>query len=188
MWVMNRRTVSRRSGRHEGKEERKRNPRFLRSPNAPMGFPPIPLLRFAPLHAYLEFRLLGIIISAVGYGVVLVLSGNCVFLLQRKRDTGYTNCMQLFPVCLCDGDASPQHAIHYLVGSGNYATDSNTTLPRQSELHSSRRLVPTHASTCDMGADGFMVKYSDSSSSRIRDLRTMRLWDMTLCGLGSGRF
>ena len=44
---------------------------------------------------YLEIMMLGTIISAIAYGIVIVLSGNCFLLLQKKRST-YSNRMRLF--------------------------------------------------------------------------------------------
>ena len=44
---------------------------------------------------YLEFRMLGTIISAIAYGIVIVLSGNC-FLLLVKQGGIYSNRMRLF--------------------------------------------------------------------------------------------
>jgi hypothetical protein len=44
---------------------------------------------------YLELRMLGTIISAIAYGIVITLSGNCFLLLQKKRGT-YSNRMRLF--------------------------------------------------------------------------------------------
>ncbi|KIM43523.1 hypothetical protein M413DRAFT_382906 [Hebeloma cylindrosporum] len=45
--------------------------------------------------SYLEFKMLGTMISAITYGIVIVLSGNCFLLLQRKRGI-YSNRMRLF--------------------------------------------------------------------------------------------
>ena len=45
--------------------------------------------------AYLELRMLGTIISAIAYGIVIVLSGNCFLLLLKKRGI-YSNRMRLF--------------------------------------------------------------------------------------------
>jgi hypothetical protein len=36
---------------------------------------------------YLQLKVLGTFISAIAYGIVSVLSGNCIYLLQKKRDT-----------------------------------------------------------------------------------------------------
>jgi len=58
---------------------------------------PFPFLRmFTPgPDVYLELMMLGTIFSAVAYGIVVVLSGNCFLLLQRKRGI-YSNRMRLF--------------------------------------------------------------------------------------------
>ena len=39
------------------------------------------------LVVYLQLKVLGILFSAIAYGIVSVLSGNCIYLLQRKRGT-----------------------------------------------------------------------------------------------------
>ena len=52
------------------------------------------MFRVAGPDVYLELKMLGTIISAVAYGVVVVLSGNCLLLL-KKRGT-YSNRMRLF--------------------------------------------------------------------------------------------
>ena len=52
------------------------------------------MFRVAGLDGYLELKMLGTIISAIAYGVVVVLSGNCLLLL-KKRGT-YSNRMRLF--------------------------------------------------------------------------------------------
>jgi len=44
---------------------------------------------------YLELRTLGTIISAIAYGIVITLSGNCFLLLLKKRGI-YSNRMRLF--------------------------------------------------------------------------------------------
>ncbi|KIM43508.1 hypothetical protein M413DRAFT_25866 [Hebeloma cylindrosporum] len=44
---------------------------------------------------YLEFRMLGTIISAIAYGIVISLSGNCFLLLLKKRGI-YSTRMRLF--------------------------------------------------------------------------------------------
>ena len=44
---------------------------------------------------YLELKLLGTIFSAVAYGIVIVLSGNCFHLLQKKHGI-YSNRMRTF--------------------------------------------------------------------------------------------
>jgi len=36
---------------------------------------------------YLQLKVLGTLFSAIAYGIVAVLSGNCLYLLQRKRGT-----------------------------------------------------------------------------------------------------
>jgi hypothetical protein len=36
---------------------------------------------------YLQLKVLGTLFSAIAYGIVSVLSGNCFYLLQRKRGT-----------------------------------------------------------------------------------------------------
>jgi len=47
------------------------------------------------LYVYLEFQMLGTIISAIAYGIVIVLSGNCFLLLLKKRGI-YSNRMRFF--------------------------------------------------------------------------------------------
>jgi hypothetical protein len=44
--------------------------------------------------AYLKADLLGVIFSAIAYGIVIVLSGNCFHLLHRKRGI-YSNRMRI---------------------------------------------------------------------------------------------
>jgi len=34
---------------------------------------------------YLQLKVLGTLFSAIAYGIMAVLSGNCLYLLQRKR-------------------------------------------------------------------------------------------------------
>lgn len=46
---------------------------------------------------YLELKMLGTIISAIAYGIVIVLSGNCFLLLVKKRGI-YSNRMRIFLV------------------------------------------------------------------------------------------
>ena len=36
---------------------------------------------------YVQFKVLGTVFSAIAYGIVSILCGNCVYLLQRKRGT-----------------------------------------------------------------------------------------------------
>jgi hypothetical protein len=45
--------------------------------------------------SYLKTLLLSAIFSAIAYGIVIVLSGNCFHLLQKKRGI-YSNRMQIF--------------------------------------------------------------------------------------------
>ena len=46
-------------------------------------------MRIIPDHLvlYLQLEVLGIFISAIAYGIVSILSGNCIYLLQKKRGT-----------------------------------------------------------------------------------------------------
>ena len=46
------------------------------------------------LVSYIRFKVLGDIFSAIAYGIVGVLSGNCFYLLQRKRGT-HSNRMRI---------------------------------------------------------------------------------------------
>jgi hypothetical protein len=46
------------------------------------------------LPPYLKAQLLGGILSAIAYGIVIVLSGNCFYLLQKKRGI-YSNRMRI---------------------------------------------------------------------------------------------
>ena len=62
-----------------------------------LSFPPIPSqycfpsldMQIIPDHLvlYLQLKVLGTLFSAIAYGIVAVLSGNCLYLLQRKRGT-----------------------------------------------------------------------------------------------------
>jgi hypothetical protein len=48
-----------------------------------------------PEVVYLELRMLGTFISAIAYGIVIVLSGHCILLLHKKRAI-YSNRMRNF--------------------------------------------------------------------------------------------
>jgi hypothetical protein len=56
---------------------------------------PFPMPLIPGPDVYLELRMLGTIISAIAYGIVIVLSGNCFLLLLKKRGI-YSNRMRLF--------------------------------------------------------------------------------------------
>jgi len=43
-----------------------------------------------------EFKLLGIIISSIAYGIIIVLSGRCFLLLFQKKSSIYSNRKQFF--------------------------------------------------------------------------------------------
>ena len=50
--------------------------------------------QYTPDPLSLELQLLGTIFSAIAYGIVIVLSGNCFHLLQKKRGI-YSNRMRI---------------------------------------------------------------------------------------------
>ena len=105
------------------------------------------------IYKNLEYQLVGIVISSVCYGVVVVLSGNCFFLLQKKRGVGYTKRLRLFLLTYV--------AVMFLLSTSwiLLSTFARTQLIRMAlKLHTINvNWIPAMIPLIIWGGDGFMV-------------------------------
>jgi hypothetical protein len=95
---------------------------------------------------YLKGELFGVIFSAIAYGIVIVLSGNCFHLLQKKRGT-YSNRMRIIlliyvTVMSLLSTWTLIHWIYYLITDLGFAH---------------LKVLPFEFPFIVWGADGFMV-------------------------------
>ena len=123
--------------------------------------------------------MLGTITSAIAYGIVIVLSGNCFLLLLKKRDI-YSNRMRLFLLIYVTVMLllSTLAIIQSTVGITLYIFQ-NTDLPP---------LVGSSSATLPLaiwGADGFMVNIILLHQNE--DSHGIATTAMALCRLVSGR-
>ena len=129
---------------------------------------------------YLELRMLGTIISAIAYGIVIVLSGNCFLLLLKKRGI-YSNRMRLFLLIYVTVMLlfSTLAIIQSIWGITLLIFWQDVDLPR---------LVGASPATLPLtiwGADGFMVSIILlRHHGYFHDIATT---DMALCHFVSGR-
>ena len=141
-----------------------------------------------PQVVYLELRMLGTFISAIAYGIVIVLSGHCILLLYKKRAI-YSNRMRIFLFIYVT-------VMFFLSTTAITQSIVGTTLitfhPDHYGLqspHSIRlyALVENLASTLPLtiwGADGFMVSIFSSTRTKSHGIA---ITDMALrCLLSRG--
>jgi hypothetical protein len=110
----------------------------------------MPLVISGPLVPYLKAEWLGAIFSAIAYGIVIVLSGNCFHLLQKKRGI-YSNRMRII-LLIYITVMSLLSTLALILSINSLMLDIN---PRSSD----RRILPFQllVVTGIWGADGFMV-------------------------------
>ena len=129
---------------------------------------------------YLELRTLGTFISAIAYGIVIILSGHCIFLLHKKRAT-YSNRMRIFlfiyvTVMFLLSTAAITHSI-WGTTLITFHHDNDTL----NNLHSSAlyTLVKNVTFTLPLttwGADGFMVSIFSSRRTKIPTELQLQIW------------
>ena len=104
------------------------------------------------LPPHFEIKLLSAIFSAIAYGIMTTLAGNCLHLLQQKRDV-YPNRMRIFvPIYVTVMLLS---STWRLIGSISSVMDVLTSKALNEFLYRSFGLPIT---VTMWGADGFMVK------------------------------
>ena len=100
------------------------------------------------MEQYLKAELLGNIFPAIAYGIIIVLSGNCFHLLQKKRGI-YSNRMRIFLLI---------YVIIMLLLSTSLLIQSIYDLILDiDKLTEDTRLWPFQLPFIIWGADGFMV-------------------------------
>jgi len=105
------------------------------------------------LPPYFKLELLSAIFSAIAYGIVVVLFGNCFYLLQRKRDI-YPNRMRI---------TLPIYVIVMLLSStwsltGSICSLMNNLTPKKFINPFFHRSFALPVTVTMWGADGFMVR------------------------------
>ena len=133
---------------------------------------------------YLELRMLGTFMSAIAYGIVIVLSGNCILLLQKKRGI-YSNRMRLLlfiyvVVMLLLSTLAIIQSIWGLALLTFHRHVNLFKLPLYALVENTTSTLPLTI----WGADGFMV--SIILLRRNEDFHEVATTDMALCRLVSG--